>query len=613
MLILMEELKQEILRGKQRKREQPYNLAQFNSSSHPSQSMVRSSWKTSKGVPGSLVGNRSLCVFSDSVCSFEDSHCAAGKGEALSMPNTITLVFSLLVAIVILATVSTRFRLPYAIVLVLAGLLLGFIPGLPTINLDPALLLFFFLPPLIYSSAWLTSWREFRANLRPILLLSVGLVLVTTVVVAVVAHLIGLPWTVSFVLGAVVSPTDAVAASATAKSVGLPRRLLTVIECESMVNDATGLVVYRFAVAAVVTGSFSLVQASLQFVLVSAGGLLVGLVIGWPLAWLHRHLDDAPIEIAITLLTPFAAYLLADAIGVSGVLAVMAAGLYLSRHSSRFFSSTTRLQANAVWNVLVFVLNGLLFLLIGLQLRHVVGDVGDQSLAAVIGEVLLISLAVIVVRLVWVFPAAYLPRWLFPRLRARDPYPGWRQVLIVAWTGLRGGISLAAALALPLMIVGGGPFPERDLVIFLTFCVILATLVGQGMSLGPLIRLLHLQQDESREREHVQAHLAAAHAALARLDELATEEWVPEEELTHMRSVSEEKIKDFTVRLDGVGAADERDGDRPAARRRLRQEVLHAERAAVIRLRDQGRIDDEVLRLVERELDLEEQQLLADL
>src|SRR6266700_3179137 len=561
----MEELKQGILREKQRKRERPYNSAPFNSSSHPSQSMIRSSWKISKGVPGSLVGDRSLYVFSDSVCSFEDSHCAAGKGEALSMPNTITLVFSLLVAIVILATVSTRFRLPYAIVLVLAGLLLGFIPGLPTINLDPALLLFFFLPPLIYSSAWLTSWREFRANLRPILLLSVGLVLVTTVVVAVVAHLIGLPWTVSFVLGAVV------------------------------------------------TGSFSLVQASLQFVLVSAGGLLVGLVIGWPLAWLHRHLDDAPIEIAITLLTPFAAYLLADAIGVSGVLAVMAAGLYLSRQSARFFSSNTRLQANAVWTVLVFLLNGLVFLLIGLQLHSILDALANRAPLSLLWDALLVCFTVVVVRIAWVVPATFPSRLFRKFLRPRERPPSWRNVLIVAWTGMRGGVSLAAALALPLMIVGGGPFPERDLVIFLTFCVILATLVGQGMSLGPVIRLLHLQEDESREREHVQAHLAAAHAALARLDELATEEWVPEEELTHLRSVCEEKIKDFTVRLDGVVAAAERDGDRPAAGRRLRQEMLQAERAAVIRLRDQGRIDDEVLRLVERELDLEEQRLLADL
>src|SRR5947207_6138542 len=403
---------------------------------------------------------------------------------ALSMSSTVTLFFSLLVAIVALATVSTRFRLPYAIVLVLAGLLLGFIPGLPTINLDPALLLFFFLPPLIYSSAWLTSWREFRANLRPILLLSVGLVLVTTVVVAVVAHgLIGLPWPVAFVLGALVSPTDAVAASATAKNLGLPRSIVTVIEAESMVNDATGLVVYRFAVAAVVSGSFSLAQASLQFVLVSAGGLIIGLLVGWPLAWLHHHLDNAPLEIAITLLTPFAAYLLAEAIGVSGVLAVMAAGLYLSRQSSRFFSSNTRLQADAVWNVLVFLLNGFLFLLIGLQLHSILGTVASRTPLVLIGDALILCLTVIGVRIAWVIIFDYLSPLLRGRLRSGESLPHLRNVVIVAWMGMRGGLSLAAALALPLTIMGGSQFPERDLVIFLTFCVILATLVGQGLSL----------------------------------------------------------------------------------------------------------------------------------
>ncbi len=302
------------------------------------------------------------------------------------------------------------------------------------------------LPPLIFSSAWLTSWREFRATLRPILQLSLGLVLVTTLVIAVVAHFVaGLSWSVACVLGAIVSPTDAVAASATAKQLGLPRRIVTVIEGESMVNDATGLVIYRFAVAAVVTGSFSLGQAGLQFVVASLGGLVIGLAIGWPVAWLHRHLDDAPIEITITLLTPYAAYLLADTLQMSGVLAVLAAVLYVSRQSSRFFSSNTRLQANAVWNVLVFLLNGLLFLLIGLQLRGIVANLAGPSLLLLIWQALLISLAVIAVRLAWVFPAASVPRQLSARLRARDPYPGWRQVTIVAWIGMRGGLSLAAA------------------------------------------------------------------------------------------------------------------------------------------------------------------------
>jgi CPA1 family monovalent cation:H+ antiporter len=379
-----------------------------------------------------------------------------------------------------------------------------------------------------------------------------------------------------------------------------------------MVNDATGLVVYRFAVAAVVTGSFSLAQASLQFVLVSVGGLLVGLVVGWPLAWLHRHLDDASIEIAITLLTPFAAYLLAEALDVSGVLAVMATGLYLSRQSSRFFSSNTRLQANAVWNVLVFLLNGLVFLLIGLQLRVILGTLASREPLTLLIDALLVCLTVVLVRIGCVVLSAY-PLHLFERyLGPRTRRPSWGNVLIVAWTGMRGGVSLAAALALPLTLVGGAPFPQRDLVIFLTFCVILATLVGQGLSLAPLIRVLHLQEDGSREQEHAQAHLAAVHAALERLDELCMQPWVPEEYLTHLRSIYEQKTENYTRQLNGSDDTAEQDSDRQEAKLRMRQEVLTAERAAVIRLRDQGRIDDEVLRQVERELDLEEQQIQAD-
>ena len=527
------------------------------------------------------------------------------------MSATISLLFGLLVAIVVLATLATRLRMPYAILLVLAGLLLGFVPGLPRIELNPELILVLFLPPLIYSSAWLTSWREFRTSLRPILLLALGLVLMTTLVIAVVAHTIaGLSWPVAFVLGAVVSPTDAVAASATAKQLGLPRRIVTVIEGESMVNDATGLVVYRFAVAAVLAGSFSLWQGGLQMVLVSLGGLAIGLVIAWPVAWLHRHLDDASIEITITLLTPYAAYLLADALQVSGVLAVLAAGLYLSRQSSRFFSSNTRLQANAVWNVLVFLLNGLVFLLIGLQLRSIVASIAGRSLLALVWQALLISLAVIAMRLAWVFSATYLPRLLNPRLRARDPYPGWRQVAIVAWVGMRGGLSLAAALALPLTLTGGALFPQRDLVIFFTFAVILATLVGQGLSLLPLIRLLGLERESALEGEHAQAHLVAARAALTRLDELADEQWVPQDALTHLRSHYEQKRRTLTQAMESAGG-ERFDGHAPV-QERLRQEVLTAERAAVIGLRDQGRIDDETLRLVERELDLEEQRLQGE-
>jgi Na+/H+ antiporter len=527
------------------------------------------------------------------------------KGSLLLMTTTITLVLGLLVTTVVFASLATRLRVPYAILLVLGGTLLGLVPGLPEIDLEPNLILFLFLPPLVYSSAWQTSWRAFRTNMRSILLLAIGLVLFTTACVAVVAHLLlGFSWPIAFVLGAVLSPTDAVAANAIAQRMNLSRDVVTVLEGESMVNDATGLVVYTFAVAAAVTGHFSLGAASWQFALVSLGGLVIGLVVGWPIAWLHRHLDDALIEITITLLTPFAAYLLAETVHVSGVLATLSAGLYLSRHSSRFFSSTTRLQADAVWNVLIFLLNGLLFLLIGLQLRPILTTLVNHALLTIIAEVLLMSFAVIIVRLLWVFSVTYLPRWAFPRVRVRDPYPSIRTVVIVAWTGLRGGISLAAALALPLMLEGGRPFAERDLLVAITFGVILVTLIGQGLSLIPIIGWLGIATDGTPAQERQRARLFAAQAALTRLQELAGQEWVPDALLMDLRAHYEEKAAHANGHLDGTLSAHE---DAFAASQRLHREIIVAERTAVIKLRDQGQIDDEALRDIERELDLEEQ------
>src|SRR4051812_19645198 len=400
------------------------------------------------------------------------------------MAALITLVVGLLVVVAVLSALAQRLQIPAAILLLLGGLLLSFVPGVPSIDLNPDLVLFLFLPPLIYAAAWQSSWREFRAALRPILLLAIGLVLATTTTIAVVAHtVVGLPWPVAFVLGAIVSPTDAVAASATAQSLGLSRRIVTVLEGESIVNDATGLVIYRFAVAAVVTGAFSLWQASWQFVVVSAGGILIGLLIAWPVAWLHRRLDDAPREITLTLLTPFAAYLLADAVGASGVLAVLAAGLYLSRHSSTFFSPNTRLQADSFWNVLVFLLNGLVFILLGLQLPGLLAGLTSQCAAALIGAAALISIVVIVVRLAWVAVATSVLRLLARLNLITYIWGGWRNAVVVGWAGMRGAVSLAAALALPLTLADGTPFPARTLLIGVTFGVILVTLVGQGLSL----------------------------------------------------------------------------------------------------------------------------------
>lgn len=369
-----------------------------------------------------------------------------------------------------------------------------------------------------------------------------------------------------------------------------------------MVNDATGLVIYRFAVAAVVSGVFSLWDASLQFMVASVGGLLVGLAVAWPLAHLHRVLDDATIEITITLLTPFAAYLLADSLELSGVLATLSAGLYLSRRSARFFSSNTRLQANAVWNMLVFLLNGLLFLLIGLQLHAILAGIPDTALVALVWQALILCAAVIAIRVAWVFSATYLPRVLSPALRRTEPALGWRNILLIAWSGLRGGLSLAAAFALPISIRGDVAFPARQQIIFFTFCVILATLVVQGLGLRPLIRQLAIQPDHTPAQERALARKAAVRAALVRIDALAAEDGGDEGILADLQGYYEDRLRIVTA--GGDSAPDEAS---VRARHRLHREILAAERAAVIQLRDQGQIDDEVLRTIERELDLEEQ------
>lgn len=523
------------------------------------------------------------------------------------MTTTITLILGLFVATVVFAGLATRLRMPYAIVLVLGGLVLSFIPGLPRVDMEPDLVLLLFLPPLVYASAWQTSWRDFHANLRSILLLAIGLVLLTTVFVAAIAHLLlGFSWSMAFVLGAILSPTDTVAAGAIAQRVGLPKRVLTIIEGESLLNDATALVAYTFAVAAAVTGSFQPGDATLQFFLVSLGGLAVGLIIGWPVSKLHHAIDHPPIEITITLLTPFAAYLLAELVHVSGVLATLSAGLYLSRHSSRFFSSATRLQAYALWEVLVFLLNGLLFLLIGLQLRHILEASSRLEIFSVMVESLVVSLAVVAIRLAWVFAATYIPRFLLPQLRQNDPYPGWRNVLIVAWTGLRGGISLAVALALPLTLQNGQAFPERDRLIAITFGVILATLVGQGLSLIPLARWLGGPVEETFQQELDQARLVATQAALTHMQTVEGEDWVPQAVLEHLRTHYEETQLSLKEAREDI---EEQDSVTSEGHQRLLRELVQAQRMAVIAMRNQGLIGDEVFRDIENELDLEEQSL----
>ena len=535
------------------------------------------------------------------------------------MPGHLELlVFGLLMAVAGLVMLARLFRVPYPVFLVVGGLVLSFVPGLPEVELPPELVFLIFLPPLLYSAAFFSSVREFKANLRPITLLAVGLVLVTAFTVAVVAHLaIGLSWPVAFVLGVIVSPTDPVAATAIAKQLGVPRRIVTILEGESLINDGTALVLYRTAVAAAVAGGFSVFEAGLDFVLSSIGGVVIGLVVGWVTARVRRWVEDPLVEITISLFTGYAAYLPAEELGVSGILAVVAAGIYLGWYSPVMTAPRVRLQAFSVWEVLPFLLNSVLFILIGLQLPLVVERLsGEYSMASVVLYGALVSLVVIVTRLLWVFPKAYLPRRLLPRrLRELDPYPPWQHVVVIGYTGMRGAVSLAAALALPLTVEGGALFPGRDLILFLTLCVIVLTMVPQGLSLPLIIRRLGLAGDVAEEeREEIEARQLVAEAGLARLDELKGEDWVREDTAERMRDLYEFRRRRFAARLTGQSENGEgENGDnyeeRSEAYQRFRRELLGAEREELLRLRDQGRLSDETRRRIERDLDLEDARL----
>lgn len=509
-----------------------------------------------------------------------------------------------------LVVLANRVEVPYPILLVIGGLALSLVPGLPEVTLQPELVLLIFLPPLLYAAAFFSSVRDLKTHLRTISLLSVGLVLATTVTVAVVSHAVidDLSWAAAFVLGAIVSPTDPIAATAIARRLGAPRRVVTVVEGESLINDGTALVAYRFAVAAVVSGSFSLWEAGLEFVLVVAGGAAVGLAIAWVVAELRRRLDDALTEITISLATAYFAYLPAELLGVSGVIAAVGAGVYLGWRSPELIAPATRLQAFGLWEVLVFVLNGALFVLIGLQLPTVVDGLSGEPAGELLLYAALVTATVILTRFIWVYPATWLPRKLSARTRLRDPMPPLGDVFLTAWTGMRGAVALAAALALPLEVDGGGPFPERDLIIFLAFSVILATLLLQGLSLPWLIRRLGLARQEGEDWRESEARLRAAEAALTRIDELAAEDWVREETVERMRGLYDYRRQRFQARFDGSGDH-HRYEERSADYQRFRRELLEAERAMVLDLRRKGVIDEETMRRVERDLDLEDSRL----
>jgi Na+/H+ antiporter len=523
--------------------------------------------------------------------------------------HTAEIFLGLMIAIAALSTIARLLDVPYPILLVIGGLGIGFIPGMPEVELDPDLVLVLLLPPLLYAAAFFASLRDLKADLRAISLLSIGLVIATTASVAVVAHLLidGMTWGAAFALGAIVSPTDPIAAAAIARRQGAPRRVITIVEGESLINDGTALVLYRAAVAAVVGGSFSLLDSGFDLIVSAVGGIGIGLLVGWPIAEIRKRLDDPPVEITISLATAYAAYLPAEQLGVSGVLAAVSVGIYLGWRAPEVSTANMRMQGRPVWELLQFLLNAILFVLLGLQLPIVLDGLGGYSAGELAAYAAAVCAAVIGTRLLWIHSAPFVIRALDRRPQQRERRADWRLRTIVAWSGMRGAVSMAAALALPLETDAGAPFPARDLILFLAFSVIFVTLVLQGLTLPALMRRLGIGGDDSEQREELRARIEAAEAALARLEELAEEDWTRDGTVERVRGLLDYRHRRFSAQQESGG--DEGIEERSLAYQRLSRELLDAQREAIVGLRNRGEISNEVMQRIERELDLEDSRL----
>jgi monovalent cation/hydrogen antiporter len=526
--------------------------------------------------------------------------------------GTVETVFLLLLSFVVLFGIFARkLGTPYPIVMVIGGLILGFIPMIPDISLNPDLIFLIILPPLFYSSAWTTSWRDFRYNLPSISLLAVGLVGFTVVGVALAApHVFaGFDWRMGLVLGAVVAPTDAIAATSIARRIGLPARIVDVLEGESLVNDATGLLALEFATGILVNQEIPTVaRGVLTLLWLTAGGIAIGLLVGWIVDRIERMLDDASIEITLSILVPYFAYLAAQWVHASGVLAVVTCGLYLTGRSAHIFSPAVRIRIWSVWQSLTFILNGVVFVLIGLQFPAIRRSLSGEELKVAIRYGLVFSLLLILLRLIWMFPGAHLSYFLRLRFSRRGdvvlPLPPARQIFVVGWTGMRGVVSLAAAMALPATLADGSAFPHRAMIVFLTFSVILVTLVLQGLTLPPLIRALGLAGDRGPDCEELEARRIVTAAAVKHLEDARHHDQERPGELY------EDLALHYRSRLESLHSdGDESDTTIHDHYIELSLETLRVERETAIRLRNEGRINDAVLRRLERELDLDESRL----
>jgi Na+/H+ antiporter len=520
------------------------------------------------------------------------------------------LIAGVLVAVAGLSALARVLSIPYPILLVIGGAAFGFVPGVQDVHLDPDVVLVVFLPPLLYGAAFFANLGDMRANLRGLTLVSVGLVLITMTLVALTVHALvpGIPWSASFVLGAVVSPTDPLAGALIMRRLGVPRRLVSAAEGEGLFNDATALVAYKVAVAAGVSGSFSLGHASLRFLLSAAGGIAIGLAAGWVIAFIRQRVQDAQVSITISLLSGYAAFIPADEIGVSGALAAVTCGIFMGFRGPSIIPPRVRLQGFMAWDIVDYLLNATLFVLVGLQLHGVAQEARDQhSVTKLLWWGLAISGVVAGTRLLWFFTMPYLVRALDRRPQQRLRRVSARFRLVLAWAGMRGAVSLAAALAIPLETDAGTPFPERNLIIFLTFAVIFGTLVVQGLSLPALIHGFGVRADESEQNEELRGRLTAAKAALSQLDLLAEEEWTRDETVERMRAFYDYRKRRFAARAGKI----EDDGyeDRSLAYQQMVQLVLAAQREALVQLRNQGDISNETANRLIQEFDLEEARL----
>lgn len=527
------------------------------------------------------------------------------------MNHVEVLITGLLLAVAALGALACRLSVPYPIMLVIGGAAFGFIPGLPEVRLEPDLVLALFLPPLLYKSSIYANFGDFRSNFRDLTLSTVVLVLVTMTGVAWAAHTMipGMAWPTAFVLGAILSPTDPVAAATIMQRLDAPRRLVSSIEGEGLFNDATALVAYRVAVAATVAGAFSLVEASGRFVFGVIAGVAIGLAVGLMSAWVRRRISDPQISVTISLLTGYAAFLPAQAVGASAVLATVAAGIVMAVRSPEVLDARPRLQGYFVWDIIDFLINATLFVLTGLQLRTIVAGLGGYTPGALAAYALIVTAAVGLIRLAWFLGVPSLTSLVDRRSRRpqRRLSASWRMAM--AWSGMRGAVSLAVALALPRVIGDGSAFPQRDLIVFLTFAVIFFTLVVQGLTLPTLVRRLDTEDGDPDTDEEIRARLVAAKAALAQIDALSAQELIRSDTAQRIRSIYGYRARRFSARLGKI--EDTGYEDRSQAYQEIVRLVLQAQRQALIMMRREGRLSNEVFNRILRDLDLEESRLEA--